>query len=329
MTNILNIFFINFFFRPELLRADIEDADTGKQGNRFDPQEKRLNSTPSSNSWEELDDSAYEPLKIEDDASHDADASEIDLDELDKYYDELHQIINYLETELPKVIPTIANNATCFQSLANKVLAAPRNAEAESKVLENFLLYHSVPSRIKVLFTSEYVKFRKFPTPHKTERVASNEKTPFEEAKDFFKDPIAINGDTKRTSPRGFGGAQPKVRVKPTTMESNENFPKVATNVKMQEEEAEGVLEGKIRSRVKDFLAWLEGAVRSKEVLAQKLQLYSAILNRPTTLTRLQWRPCLELELDMFDILSFRVWYEVTVDTQTNEDSFISFINVK
>ena len=33
-------------------------------------------------------------------------------------------------------------------------------------------------------------------------------------------------------------------------------------------------------------LGWLEGAVRSKEVFAQKLQLYSAILNRPTALTR-------------------------------------------
>ena len=278
------------FFRPELLRADIEDVDT-KQGNGLDTQEKGLGSAPASNSWEELDDSAYEPLKIEDDASHDADASEIDLDELDKYYDELHQIINYLETELPKVIPTIANNATCFQSLANKVLAAPRNAEAESKVLENFLIYHSVPSRIKVLFTSEYIKFRKFPTPQKTERVASNEKTAFEEAKDFFKDPIAINGDTRRASPRGCGGAQPKVRAKPTTLETNESFPesKAPTNVKTQEGQGEGVgsvLEGKMRSRVRDFLAWLEGAVRSKEVFAQKLQLYSAILNRPTTLTR-------------------------------------------
>ena len=31
----------------------------------------------------------------------------------------------------------------------------------------------------------------------------------------------------------------------------------------------------------------------------------------------------------MFDNFSSRVWYEVTVDTQTNEDLFISFINVK
>ena len=283
-----------------MLRADIEDADVAKQGNRVDPQEKgspRLGSAaPATNSWEELDNSAYEPLKIEDDAAHDADANEIDLDELDKYYDELHQIINYLETELPKIIPTIANNATCFQSLANKVLAAPRNAEAESNVLENFLVYHSVPSRIKILFTSEYIKFRKFPTPQKTEWVANNEKTAFEEAKDFFKDPIAINGDTRRTSPRGFGGAQPKIRAKlTTTKEAYESFPesKVPTNVKTQEGQAEGVgsvLEGKMRSRVKDFLAWLEGAVRSKEVFAQKLQLYSAILNRPSTLTR--WFVC-------------------------------------
>ena len=263
------------------MRAAIEDVNVAKQGDGS-------TEAPTTNSWEELDHSAYEPFKIEDDADHDADASEIDLDELDKYYDELHQIINYLETELPKVIPTIANNATCFQSLANKVLAAPRNAEAESTVLENFLLYHSVPPRIKVLFTSEYVKFRKFTTPKTNDSVAINEKTAFEEAKDFFKDPIPFTGDIR---PRGVGGAHPKIKAKPATQETRETFreSKFPTNVKNQESQVEGVgsmLDGKIRSRVKDFLGWLEGAVRSKEVFAQKLQLYSAILNRPTALTR-------------------------------------------
>ena len=265
------------------MRAAIEDVNVAKEGDGSTEE-----AAPTTNSWEELDHSAYEPFKIEDDADHDADASEIDLDELDKYYDELHQIINYLETELPKVIPTIANNATCFQSLANKVLAAPRNAEAESKVLENFLLYHSVPPRIKVLFTSEYVKFRKFTTPKTNDSVAINEKTAFEEAKDFFKDPIPFTGDIR---PRGVGGAHPKIKAKPATQETRETFreSKFPTNIKNQESQVEGVgnmLDGKIRSRVKDFLGWLEGAVRSKEVFAQKLQLYSAILNRPTALTR-------------------------------------------
>ena len=274
-------------FRPELLRAAIDDGKTGEQGN--DLQDKgtaRLGSAPPTNSWEELDDSAYEPLQ--DDASnHDPDASgEIDLDELDKYYDELHQIISYLATELPKVIPTIANDANCFQSLANKVLAAPRNSAAESKVLENFLNYHSVPSRIKALFTSEYVKFRKFSTSQ-NQQSGQFEKTAFEEAKDFFKDPIAINSETRHTSPRAYGGAQPKIRAKPTTRETND--PRIMPHIRAKEDQSEGmdsVLEGKIRSRVKDFLSWLEGAVRSKEIFAQKHQLYSAVLSRPSTLTR-------------------------------------------
>ena len=48
---------------------------------------------------------------------------EIDLDELDDYYDELQRITDYLEKELPKVIPTIANDQSCVARLANSILS--------------------------------------------------------------------------------------------------------------------------------------------------------------------------------------------------------------
>ena len=31
----------------------------------------------------------------------------------------------------------------------------------------------------------------------------------------------------------------------------------------------------------------------------------------------------------LIEQLSYRIWYEVAVDRQTNEDSFVSFINAK
>ena len=83
---------------------------------------------------------------------------EIDLDELDEYYDDLQRITEYLEKELPKVIPTIANDKSSVQKLANKILSNPKNDEAAE--LQNFLDHHQISSRIKHIFIGEYVKFR-------------------------------------------------------------------------------------------------------------------------------------------------------------------------
>ena len=83
---------------------------------------------------------------------------EIDLDELDEYYDDLQRITEYLEKELPKVIPTIANDKNCVQKLANRILSNPKNDEAAE--LQTFLDHQQISSRIKHIFIGEYVKFR-------------------------------------------------------------------------------------------------------------------------------------------------------------------------
>ena len=251
----------------------------------FDPFSKDIeppkHERAAANSWEELDDRAYDPLKTEDDTSNDADANEIDLDELDDYYDELSGIINYLENELPKIIPKIAKDEKCFQALATKVVAAPRTADGETKELRAFLELHSIPSRIIAIFIAEFIKFRNYQNnrEHAKKPVATaapNEstKTAFEEAKDFYKVPT--------------GGAAEATRQSPVA-------PQVADT--------------KLRGRVESFLTWLERVVRNPEMLSAKLQLYCAVLERPTTLTR--------------------VWYEVATNAVTPTDAFISFITAE
>ena len=83
---------------------------------------------------------------------------DIDLDELDEYYDDLQRITDYLEKELPIVIPTIANDKNCVQKLANKILSNPKNDEAAE--LQNFLDHQQISSRIKHIFIAKYIKFR-------------------------------------------------------------------------------------------------------------------------------------------------------------------------
>ena len=84
---------------------------------------------------------------------HDTDL-EIDLDELDEYYDDLQRITEYLEKELPKVIPTIANDKSSVQKLANKILSNPKNDEAAE--LQIFLDHHWPESWLIKWETSGY-----------------------------------------------------------------------------------------------------------------------------------------------------------------------------
>ena len=101
---------------------------------------------------------------------------EIDLDELDEYYDDLQRIIDYLEKELPKVIPTIVNDKNCIQKLANKILSNPKNDEAAE--LQTFLDHQQISSRIKHIFIAEYIKFR---SKDDNEESSSTPTTPTEE----------------------------------------------------------------------------------------------------------------------------------------------------
>ena len=58
------------------------------------------------------------------------------------------------------MIPRIANDEKCFQTLANKLLSHTRGHTDEAKELQSFLDNYPVSARIKNIFISEYVKFR-------------------------------------------------------------------------------------------------------------------------------------------------------------------------
>merc|ERR1719509_238518 len=154
-----------------------------------------------------------------------------------------------------------------------------------SKLLQPRLLLllelHSIPSRVIAIFIAEFIKFRNYQNnrEHAEKPVATaapneSSKTAFEEAKDFYKVPT--------------GGAAEATRQSPVA-------PQVADT--------------KLRGRVESFLTWLERVVRNPEMLSAKLQLYCAVLERPTTLTR--------------------VWYEVATNAVTPTDAFISFITAE
>ena len=120
--------------------------------NDFKPRSKVVHPVVAPDSWEDQADG--EKSK---NGNHE-NGDDIDLNELDEYYDELDKIINYLEKELPKVIPTVANDKNCIEKLANKVLSNPKNDEAIE--LQAFLDHQQIPSRIKHIFIAEYLKFR-------------------------------------------------------------------------------------------------------------------------------------------------------------------------
>ena len=82
------------------------------------------------NVWEQS--STSDSIKNGSNGHHDnGNDLEIDLDELDEYYDELQRITDYLEKELPKVIPTIANDKTCVAKLANSILSRSVSSTVE------------------------------------------------------------------------------------------------------------------------------------------------------------------------------------------------------
>ena len=146
----------------EIVRAHLIE-DKKALEDRFDPfindfkNKSKVTGCPVSTAsvWEELN--AGEKSKNGHDYNNGCDL-EIDLDELDEYYDDLQRITEYLEKELPKVIPTIANDKNCVQKLANKILSNPKNDEASE--LQTFLDHQQISSRIKHIFIGEYVKFR-------------------------------------------------------------------------------------------------------------------------------------------------------------------------
>ena len=121
----------------------------------FKPKTKVVHPVVAPENWEDL---AEEVGKRNKNGGTELSDQDIDLDELDEYYDELQKIVEYLEKELPKVIPTIANDRNCIQKLANKILSNANNDEAHE--LQSFLDHQQISARIKHVFIAEYLKFR-------------------------------------------------------------------------------------------------------------------------------------------------------------------------
>jgi len=148
----------------EIVRAHLND-DKKVLEDKFDPfvnefkPKKKDNQPAAPDTWEELVDEPSEHPKHNQDNGD----CDIDLDELDEYYDDLQGIVEYLEKELPKVIPTIAHDEKCFQTLANRILCNTRSPDDEANELQVFLDQYHISARIKSIFISEYVKFRNAP----------------------------------------------------------------------------------------------------------------------------------------------------------------------
>lgn len=145
----------------EIVRAHVNE-DKKHYEDKFDPfltdfkpKTKVVHPVVAPDNWEDLADDVN---RKNNNGSNEFSDQEIDLDELDEYYDELQKIVEYLEKELPKVIPTIANDRNCIQKLANKILSNAKNDEAYE--LQSFLDHQQISARIKHIFIAEYLKFR-------------------------------------------------------------------------------------------------------------------------------------------------------------------------
>ena len=147
----------------EIVRAHINDEKKALE-DKFDPFFKDFKTKTQPNNKQDAAkitngaEKVQNGGNVENQVTTDADIAEIDLDELDEYYDDLQRIIEYLERELPKVLPTIANDKSEIQKLSNKILSNPKNDEAAE--LQSYFDQQQISSRIKHIFIAEYLKFR-------------------------------------------------------------------------------------------------------------------------------------------------------------------------
>jgi len=257
----------------EIVRAHLND-DKKKLEDKFDPfvnefkPRKKFIQPAAPDTWEELaDDSNDKQKNVQENGDF-----EIDLDELDEYYDDLQGIVEYLEKELPKVIPKIANDEKCFQNLANKILCNTRSPNDEAKELQIFLDQHPISSRIKSIFISEYLKFRNKPDQEKTTEE---------------------NTSPERNEDNEFIAAIKKTELKQDSTRKD------------YEKKKKTSLDSETQEQIISFLNWLKVAVKNREILAQKLELYSSILQNNANVTK--------------------IWVDIV--KETINPNFISFVN--
>jgi len=85
---------------------------------------------------------------------------EINLEDLDKYYDTFPKISEYLQKEIPLVLPNISSNSNIIALLANEIIYSTEESN-EVEILEKFFKIHTIDEQPKKQFISDFVNFRK------------------------------------------------------------------------------------------------------------------------------------------------------------------------
>ena len=85
---------------------------------------------------------------------------EINLEDLDKYYDTFPEISAYLHREILYVLPDLGLASEAVEHLANEIIFSGGDEKIEISILERFFRTHNVASSVKSKFIGEYLKFR-------------------------------------------------------------------------------------------------------------------------------------------------------------------------
>jgi len=146
----------------DIIRAHVNKTNAEPQIDPFSNDQVVTNGTGSGfDSWEDLADDDFDKSEDTKAAKNTVvmDNSDNDINagaELDDYFDNLQDIMDWLERELPKVLPTLANETDVFQQLSDTILGS----EDESYILRDFLVAKCVSQRIVTIFVDEFSKFR-------------------------------------------------------------------------------------------------------------------------------------------------------------------------
>ena len=85
---------------------------------------------------------------------------DINLEDLDKYYDTFPEIFAYLQREIPMVLSNLTANSKAIERLANDIIYSSEESN-ETEILQEFFKTYPVTPTHKNIFISNYIKFRK------------------------------------------------------------------------------------------------------------------------------------------------------------------------
>lgn len=86
---------------------------------------------------------------------------EINFEDLDKYYDTFPKISEYLQREIPFILPDLGQSSKVIERLANDIIYSPGDESSEIRILDKFFKAYPITANVKTKFIEEYTKFRK------------------------------------------------------------------------------------------------------------------------------------------------------------------------